>query len=353
MSASVSIEDGKLLNSLQAGVPLVERPFAAVGEQVGMSENEVIGRVQALKEARIIRQIGAIFDSRSLGYRSSLVAAEVPADREDEAAAVLSRHPGVTHNYRRTHAFNLWFTIAVAPTSRLGLERTVEVLGREAGALATRLLPTLKLFKIGVKLDMTGEAPPDAQGEAPGYTEASRATEEISPEEIGVVRALQGDLPVAPSPFAEAAERLGLTQEALLATLTRMREQGHLRRIAAVLHHRQAGFRANAMGVWAVPEARVDEAGTTFSAYQAVSHCYQRPVYPDWPYSIFTMVHGRTPAECEATLEAMSKATGLTEYAALYSTKEYKKTRLSYFTPEAEQWEAEALERERAAGRAE
>ncbi len=346
MSANVSIEDGKLLNLLQAGVPLVEHPFAALGEQVGMSENEVIGRVQALKEARVVRQISAIFDTRSLGYRSSLVAVQVPPSREDETAAVLNRHPGVSHNYRRNHAFNIWITIAVPPNSKLGLERTVEILGRDAQAESTRVLPTLKLYKIGVKLDMTGATSSDAASDTPVYTEANRKTEGVTPEEILFVRELQKDMAIVPRPYAEAAGRLGMTHEQLFALAKQMVENGQIRRIAAVLHHRQAGFRANAMGVWNVPEERVDEVADAMAGYNAVSHCYRRPVYPDWPYAIFTMVHGRNAAECEATLDAMAKATGVTDYKALYSTKEYKKIRLSYFTPELEQWEDETLARE-------
>lgn len=352
MSVTVSIEDGKLLNALQAGIPLVERPFAAVGEQVGVSETEVIGRIAALKDAKIIRQIGAIFDTHSLGYRSSLVAMRVPAPGEDEAAEVVNRHPGVSHNYRRDHAFNLWFTIAVPPTSKLGLERTVEILGRDAKAESTRLLPTLKLFKIGVKLDMTGEAPPDAAGDAPAYTEARHKTEGVTPEQIGLIRELQKDMPLVPTPYAEAVERLGMTHEQLFALANRMREDGQLRRVAAVLHHHAAGFRANAMGVWAVPEERIDQVGEAMASFNAVSHCYRRPVYPDWPYSIFTMVHGHSAAECEATLEAMAKETGIDEYRALYSTRQYKKVRLAYFTPELDLWEEETLAREAVAGRA-
>jgi DNA-binding Lrp family transcriptional regulator len=112
-----------------------------------------------------------------------------------------------------------------------------------------------------------------------------------------------------------------------------------MRRFSAVLYHRKAGFRANAMGVWRVPDERIEEVGDTFAHYQAVSHCYQRPTYEDWPYAIFSMVHGRTVEECENVLRAMSEESGIAEYASLYSTREYKKTRVRYFTPEMEAWE--------------
>jgi DNA-binding Lrp family transcriptional regulator len=112
--------------------------------------------------------------------------------------------------------------------------------------------------------------------------------------------------------------------------------------MAAVLHHREAGFRANAMGVWAVPAGRAEEVGPIMASFKGVSHCYLRPTYPDWPYSIFTMVHGQEAADCQRIIDAISAATGITEYALLYSTKEYKKVRLKYFTPELEEWESRA-----------
>jgi DNA-binding Lrp family transcriptional regulator len=334
VSANVSIEDGKLLSLLEeAGVPLVERPFTAIGEQVGMAETEVIGRIAALEEAQVVRHLGAVFDSRRLGYRSSLVAFRVAPGREDEAAEAVSGHPGVTHVYLRRHAFNVWATLAVSPASAFGLERTAEILGRGAQGEATRLLPALTLYKAGVKLDRAAERAP---GEAP------------PPDQIGLVRELQRDLPLVPAPYADVGARLGLGEDRLLASARQMVETGQLLRIAAVVHRRVAGFRANAMGVFAVPEERVDEVGDALSSSDAVSHCYRRPVYPDWPYSLFTMVHGRTAAECEATLEALSKTTAVPEYAVLHGTKEYKRTRLVYFSPEAEAWEAATLDRERA-----
>ena len=115
-----------------------------------------------MKDAGVLRQLSAIFDTRALGYGSSLVAAKIDPDRIDEAAAVISEHPGVSHNYKRNHAFNLWYTIAVPPGDVL--DDHVDVLHRDSGALVTRMLPTLKLYKIGVKLDMTGKTVGRRQG---------------------------------------------------------------------------------------------------------------------------------------------------------------------------------------------
>jgi len=341
MKPATDSTESALLNRIQTDVPVVEHPFAELGRKTGVSEGQVIQRLQSLKSAGIIRQISAIFDTRSLGYASSLVAARVDPSRVDEAAAAVSRHPGVSHNYLRNHTFNLWYTIAISPLSKLGLEKTVEILHRKSGAESTRLLPTLKLFKIGVKFDVGDESRPDDQ-DAPQYTETKRAADtSLTPTEIEFVRVMQRDVPLKPTPFVDYARELGVSVTELQVMHRRFLDTGKMRRFAAVLHHRKAGFSANAMGVWAVPgnDAEVDRVGESMAGFRAVSHCYKRPTYPDWPYNIFTMVHGKTQDECEKTLRAIADKTGIRDHSALYSTKEYKKVRVRYFTEEEEAWE--------------
>ena len=329
----------ELLNMIQKDFPLVEQPFLTMAERLAITEQEVIDRLIALK-GTVIRQISAIFDTRSLGYQSSLVAAKVRDDHLDKAALIINQHPGVTHNYKRNNQFNLWFTIAIPPNSKLGLEKTVEVLGELAEVDSIRILPTLKLFKIGVQLDMTGKETKQ-KSKAPIYNEEKRKTpQKITDQEIQAIRVLQKDLPIQSHPFKELAHEAGLTVEQLLKQAITFKEKGQMRRFAGVLHHRKAGFTANGMGVWHVPEDQVEEIGAQLAAYKAVSHCYLRPTYPDWPYNVFTMIHGRSTEEVEDILSMMEQETGIKERSVLYSTKEYKKTRVKYFTPEVEDWEA-------------
>ena len=331
--------DREILNLIQREVPLEREPFDAIGREVGIAGDEVIRRIEALKRSRVIRQISAIFDTRVLGYESSLVAAKIPPEKLTEGAKAINSHPGVSHNYERNNELNLWYTIAVPPDSRLGLEGTVDILHHISGAEKTRILPTLKLFKIGVTLDMKEGA--TARKEAPQYGEADRrsADRNISEDDKAAIRALQEDIPLTPRPFDLWGRQVGLSYEELLDRAFDLQRRKIMRRFSAVLYHRKAGFRANAMGVWKVPDERIEEVGDTFAHYQAVSHCYQRPTYEDWPYAIFSMVHGRTVEECENVLRAMSEESGIAEYASLYSTREYKKTRVRYFTPEMEAWE--------------
>jgi siroheme decarboxylase len=330
--------DKRLLNLMQGSFPIAPRPFQHVASRAEMTEEQAMARVRELIEHRIIRQVTPIFDTRALGYSSMLVAAKVDPDNPWRAAKVINEHPGVSHNYLRNHEFNIWFTIATEPDSPLGLDRTLEVLGEIAGAESIRQLPTLKLFKIRMDLEMEGgtdalaqtvEVAPPAETERQPYDE----------RDIAVIKALQGDMPIVSEPYAPAAEQLGMAQEDLLGHLEQMQERRLLRRVAAILFHRRAGFSANGMGVWKVPDDRVMELGPRMAAFRGISHCYQRPTYKDWPYSIFTMAHGRSKDECDAILDSIADLTGVDERATLYSSTEFKKIRLLYFTEDYRDWE--------------
>jgi DNA-binding Lrp family transcriptional regulator len=340
--AAIALDDldRKLLNLMQGSFPIAPRPYRHVAEQGGICEQEVMQRVQRLLDKRIIRQVTPIFDTRALGYSSMLVAAKVDPEHPHRAAQVINVHPGVSHNYLRNHEFNLWFTIATEPDSKLGLEGTLEVLAREAGAESVRQLPTLKLFKIRMDLEMEGDT--DALSSAAEVKEPIELEPQPYDEfDIAVIRALQGDMPVIEEPYAPAASELGITQQRLLDHLAGMQERGLLRRVAAILYHRRAGFSANGMGVWKVPDEQIFEIGCRMAAVRGISHCYQRPTYADWPYSVFTMAHGRSKDECDAVLDAIAQMTGIDERATLYSSTEFKKIRLLYFTDEFKAWERE------------
>jgi len=332
--------DKRLLNLMQGSFPIEPRPYRRVAELAEIEEGEVMARVQHLLDERIIRQVTPIFDTRALGYSSMLVAAKVDPENPHRAAQVINAHPGVSHNYLRNHEFNLWFTIATEPDSGLGLEGTLQALAAEAGAESVRQLPTLKLFKIRMDLEM--------EGDTQALATPALATEpiELDPQpydqlDIDVIRALQGDMPVVSEPYAPAAAALKLDQERFLDHLAGMQERGLLRRVAAILYHRRAGFSANGMGVWEVPEERIPTVGREMAAVRGISHCYQRPTYADWPYSVFTMAHGRSKEECDAILDSIAHMTGIEERATLYSSTEFKKIRLLYFTEDFKSWERE------------
>jgi DNA-binding Lrp family transcriptional regulator len=305
-----------------------------------MSEKEVIKRSEKLKRDGIVRQISAHFDLRALGYRSSLVAARVKPERIDEAAAIINGHPGVTQNYKRNNDLNLWFTVAVAPSSKLGLERTIEVLGEEAECDVVRPLPTLKLYK-----SSSADGHESHGNESEPHTDFTQFT----PAEVEAIRILQRDLPLQPRPFDALARTAGVAVDELLTTARSLQKRGHLRRFGAAIHSRKAGILATAMGVWNVPAERADEVGAQLSQHRAISHCYLRPVYADWPYNVYTTVHGRSVDECESIINDLAIDTGIADKRALFPTKEYKKARISFFSREADEWESARATRQTAA----
>jgi DNA-binding Lrp family transcriptional regulator len=330
--------DRRLLNLMQGSFPLAPRPYAEVARLAEIAESEVLARVQRLVDERIIRQVTPIYDTRALGYDSMLVAARVDPQHPWAAAKIINSHPGVSHNYLRNHDFNMWFTIAVERDSQLGLEGTLEVLRRLTGATSMRQLPTLKLFKIRMDLEMQGGTAALASA---GEEQPPAILEQVAYDELdmAVIRATQGYMEIVPEPYAAAAAELGMPVAALLDHMEGMRERGLLRRVAAILFHRRAGFSANGMGVWKVPPEAIAELGPRMAAFRGISHCYQRPTYEDWPYSVFTMAHGRSKEECDAVLDAIAALTGIDERATLYSSTEFKKVRLLYFTDDFKEWE--------------
>ena len=334
--------DRRLMNLLQSRFPLAAEPYQLIAADSEVPVDEVMARTQRLVDERIIREITPIFDTRALGYASMLVAAKVDAGNPHRAAKIINSHPGVSHNYLRTHEFNLWFTIATPPDSELGLEGTLEVLQELTGAESIRQLPTLRLFKINMNLEM--EKGTDALA-APVDASPPRELERQPYDEtdVAVIRALQGPMPVSERPYDPAAARVGMSTDAFLDHLRGMVERKLLRRVAAILYHRRAGFSANGMGVWRVPEERILDVGTAMARVRGISHCYQRPTYRDWPYSVFTMAHGRSKEECDAVLDSIAAEHDLhgDDRATLYSSTEFKKIRLHYFTPDYANWERE------------
>ena len=351
--------DRKLLNLIQSKFPMVERPYLELAGELEIGEEEVIARLEELKRQNVVRQISAIFDTRRLGYKTTLVAFAYEPEQLHEGALFINRHPGVSHNYAREGSYyNLWFTLAVPPDG--DLQGTVEWMAGETGALSYRVMPTLRFFKIGVNFDMVQQRSaahnysPDNFGGGSGSNSGNNAGGERTPApdwnqaqvvsefDKGVIRELQEDLPLIPRPFDGMAERLGMDAAQLFAQADEYQERKLMRRFSAVLHHRRSGFRANAMVVWQVPPERAEEVGMTMAQHSAVTHCYERPTFPDWPYSHFSMIHATTQEECEEIAQEISEATQITDNLLLYSTREYKKTRVRYFVEDYEEfWEDE------------
>jgi len=320
--------DKQLLNEIQWRFPLVDRPFLELSKQHNVSEDDIIERIKMLKGIGLIRQINAIFDTRRLGYKSTLVAFSVQTDKLEQVANEVNQHPGVSHNYERNHEYNMWFTLAVPPFGNM--KQDLKKMASLEGVTKYRVLPTLKLYKIGVKLDVLNQDPSD-----PKPIEQLKSTSEVkftvTELDKKFIRVLQEDLEITAEPFKKPAQVLGISTEELFAKAKGYETMGVMRRFAAILRHREVGFSANGMVVWNVPENQIDDIGYRLAAFPQVSHCYRRPTFPDWPYNLFSMVHARTLKAAEVIAQSMSSAVNIQDYSILFSSREFKKQRVKYF----------------------
>ncbi len=320
--------DKQILNDIQWTFPLVDRPFLELVKKYNISEDEIIHRIKKLKDIGIIRQISAIFDTRKLGYKSALVAFAVDKNRIDDVANEINKHPGVSHNYERNHEYNVWFTLAVSPDG--DMKTDLDKMASLDGVLKYRVLPTLKMYKIGVKLDMVNDDP-EKPNPSDDVKNLETKSEKISQIDKQYIRQLQKDIEIIKEPFKTITENLGISSTELFNKIKEYESLGIMRRFAAILRHRQAGFTANGMIVWKIPEDNVDEKGIKIASFPQVSHCYRRPVYPDWEFNLFSMIHARTIEAAEKIAKEISTVIGIESYKILFSSREFKKERVRYF----------------------
>jgi len=320
--------DKQLLNEIQWVFPLTEKPYLEISKRYNVSEDEIMQRIMYMKDLGLIRQINAIFDTRRLGYRSALIAFAVKPDKIDYVANEVNKHSGVSHNYERNHEFNMWFTLAVPPYA--DLKTDLDRMASLEGVIKYRLLPTLKLYKIGVRLDMVNE---DLKKPQP-----TDEVKKLNPKKFDLtdrdkdfIRELQKDLEIIPEPFKALAENLSVTTADLFVKAKEYEQIGVMRRFAAILRHRDAGFFGNGMVVWNVREEDIDEIGYKLASFPQVSHCYRRPVYQDWQFNLFSMIHARTSEAAEKIAAEMSEVVGIKDYRILFSLREFKKERVKYF----------------------
>lgn len=317
--------DKKLINLLQSEFPLTEKPYATLGLRLGVSEHEAISRIDRLKAGAVIRMIGPVLDAGSLGYRTMLVAMSIAKDKIAKAEQIIAGHPGVSHGYERDHRFNLWFTFAASADLETELKQLVSSIKAEA----VFSLPAVKVFKIGAYFDMdeNGQGAVNLPGN-PAKIIPKRA--ELSTQDKLVIRELQQDLPLVTAPFTIMSGQAGMGVEDFLVHCHSLLQLGIMRRFGASINHNNAGFKANSMTCWITPPDKVDAAGHELAHLQQVSHCYERKSNQLWPYNLFAMIHGRSREECQKLAKQVSHRINIEDCVLLFSTREFKKTRVKY-----------------------
>jgi DNA-binding Lrp family transcriptional regulator len=320
-----------LLDAFQSGVPIEPRPFDAVADALGAPPGVVVDRVADLHDRGLIRRFGPVLNPPVIG--SSTLAAIRAAD--DDAAAAINRHPQVNHNYRRDHAWALWFVVTAGSRDRR--DAVLDAIAADTGA-EPLVLPMLTDYYVDLEFPVVNDDGVATAGDRADVTRMEECAADLSRTERAVVRAVQGGLPVEREPYVAVAERLqrddgpAVDRTAVIGALRGLRDRGCVKRIGCVVNHHRVGFDSNCMVVWDVPDGERDAAGVDAGGHPNVTLCYHRPRRPerDWPYNLFTMVHGRDPDAVDATLDALAAGPLPYPHERLRTTATLKQTGARY-----------------------
>ncbi len=312
----------RLLNDYQRDFPLNPRPFAVIARSLNTDTETVLQRLQQLRSGGTISRVGAVFRPNTVGV-STLAAMAVPPRLVERVASMVSDFSQVNHNYEREHRYNLWFVVTAGDQTELDLTlRRIE----QTTGYSVLSLPLVRDYHIDLGFRMN----PDAQSQvAPLRPDDRCGTMSCAdpPHAADLIEAIQDGLPLIERPYRRIGEQVGCSECAVIAHLSDMTRQGIIRRVGVVVRHQELGFGANAMVVWNVPDTEVESLGRRLGAYERVTLCYQRPRrLPQWPYNLFSMIHGRKREEVLACIERMSEDLRLkhVDRQVLFSTRRFK-----------------------------
>ncbi len=317
LSLGLAPLDLAILDRWQRNFPLVPRPFALLGTALGMSEDDVIGRVDVLMSRDLITRVGAVVRPNTVGA-STLAAMAVPPARLRRVAELVSADPCVTHNYEREHALNLWFVVTA--TDRAAVDAALARIETASG-LDVIDLPLVTAYHIDLGFPLA-EGEPTVRGQA-----AAGGATDLTARDRAILAAIEDGLPLTREPYRAVAAQLGLSERQVIEVLARLCKQGVISRFGVIVKHRSLGYRANAMAVWDVPDTDVDAIAASFVRHDFVTLCYRRPRRPPvWPYNLFCMVHGANREKVREQLAALNNAagTGALPQAVLFSRRCFK-----------------------------
>ncbi len=325
--------DAAIIDGYQSGFPIEERPFRRLGIELGIDESAALDRVRRLEEAGIVRRFGAVLNPPVIGS-STLAAVQAPDDRFDEVAAIINEYRQVNHNYARDHEWNMWFVVTAG--ARETRDEILAEIERRTGC-AVLVLPMLTDYYIDLEFPVvnTDRFARESLSEATDSS-ATRISEDavgdLSPFEADLLRAIQDGFPLSQTPYADVATQLDAPVDDVLAAVDRLQETGCIKRIGCVVNHLVTGFDANCMVVWDVPDERLDAWGERVGSLPYVTLCYHRPRRPDqeWPYNLFTMIHGRDPEAVDEQIDELAAEYLPVDHERLYSTETLKQTGAQY-----------------------
>ena len=358
----------KLLAIIQDGFPLVERPYKALAEMLNcdskkdagekcanlvVTEQKVFDDIEKMRASGVIRRIGGVYDSKKLGFISRLCAGKVPASSLDFSAephsqtpmekfvAVVNDEPAITHNYIRSHEYNVWFTVIAENES--AIQTVVDRVCSETDLHDVHVLTATKKYKINTVMGKgTNRHSEDRRAE-----ESSNFLRTLSEADKSRIHIACDDIPHTLTPFKD----WGVSCDELREDLATKR----MRRFGAILRHQDAGFPCNAMVCFRLDERRTtsdecelnemlaesrhsedrrDEESSKIKSLAKkhfVSHCYERPSFKSFPYNLYAMMHAQTPEELDGFIKESVALLDNPEYVVLHSLKELKKTSFRFF----------------------
>ena len=316
--------DKRILEEIQKDFPLVSNPFKEIGIKCNITEQETIDKIQKFSSENIIREISAILNASMIGYKSILVAVKANNDSINKVAEKINQHPGVSHNYLRENKYNIWFTLTIK--QEFSFHNEVKNILGSKGVSGYLILPSINTFKIGVNFRFS-EDKVDQQKPVNSFTNKQV---ELKSDQKLIINKLQENFNIVSNPYKSICEYLNISEFRLFEQIKELKKAGMIKRISAVLRHRNIGFDFNGMTCLKIPDDKIKSAGEKTALFPEVSHCYQRPTFPDWPYSLFAMIHSRTKKECFDIVNKISKKIECSDYIVLFSTKEFKKERVKY-----------------------
>ena len=308
------------LGVIQSGFPVTTRPFRDVAGWIGWTEQEVIDTLRSLIDRKIVRAFGPVFDPKKLGYKSTLVAAEVNSDKVDKLAAAMLDIREITHNYLRENKLNLWFTI-IARSEEI-IENIAKRVEKFPGVKRVLNLPVVTVFKINAVFGIDKK-----NNHYTGIT--GDYCQPLSELEKRIVIAVQDDFPLVERPFQVIADLTDTVESEVIEIINSWLNDGVLRRFGARLNHRTIGYSSNKLAAW--EGEHIDLWGKKFAELAEISHCYRRKPHHDWPYELYTMIHTKTEKEMDDVLKKMKTTAHGAGMVSLKTQSELKKTSMKYF----------------------
>ncbi|WP_224268149.1 Lrp/AsnC family transcriptional regulator [Haloprofundus salinisoli] len=324
--------DAALVDEYQSEFPVVERPFRVVGEALGISEGDALARVERLRERGIFRRFGAVLNPPVIGS-STLAAVKAPEERFDEVAEVINGYRQVNHNYRRDHEWNMWFVVTAG--SRQTRDRILAEIEERTGREVLNL-PMLTDYYIDLEFPVVNDDRFARETLVKTEVSATRISEEatggLSALEADLLLEIQDGFPLSATPYTDVSDAIDADVDDVLAAVRRLLDDGCIKRIGCVVNHVVTGFRNNCMVVWDVPDDELDARGERVGSLPYVTLCYHRPRRPeqDWPYSLFTMIHGRDADVVDEKIDELAAEHLPFDHERLYSTETLKQTGAQY-----------------------